>query len=93
MAEVYIIGFVIINLISFIMMVIDKRNAKKRAIRIPEISFLVLSALGGFVGVSIGSSLFRHKTLKRSFQFKILFGVLIYFLILYLLNKYALSWC
>ena len=86
MLKAYIISFIMINFISFMMMAIDKQKAKKRRMRISEFSFLVVSILGGFVGVFMGSFLFRHKTIKRSFQIKILFGTIIYLLILYLIN-------
>lgn len=88
MIEYYILIFISVNVISFIMMAIDKRKAKKRLTRISEDSFLVLSALGGFVGIFIAGSLFRHKTIKRSFQLKILFGLMIHILIVYLGYKY-----
>lgn len=88
MLEVYIIGLIMINLISLVMMAMDKQKAKKRTRRISEFSFLVLSLLGGFVGVFVGIFLFRHKTIKRSFQLKILFGAATHLLILYLFNKY-----
>ena len=79
--------FIIINLCSFFMMLIDKKKARKRLGRISENSFLLLSALGGFVGIFIAGSLFRHKTIKRSFQIKIIFGFLVYTLIVYSLFK------
>ena len=88
MIEYYTLIFITVNLISFIMMAIDKKKAKKRLARISENSFLVLSALGGFVGIYIAGSLLRHKTIKRSFQFKILLGLMIHILIIYLGYKY-----
>ena len=88
MIEYYILIFITVNIISFIMMAIDKKKAKKRLARISENSFLVLSALSGFVGIFIAGSLFRHKTIKRSFQLKILFGLMVHILIVYLGYKF-----
>lgn len=53
---------VIVNLVSFVMMGIDKRKAKKRAFRIPEATLFVLAIIGGSLGSVIGMHLFHHKT-------------------------------
>ena len=58
---------VIINIVSFIMMGIDKRKAKKRAWRIPEATLFILAAGGGSIGSIAGMYTFRHKTQHRSF--------------------------
>ena len=65
-----IIYLVLINLMSFIMFGIDKYKAKKRKWRIPEMSLLMSSALGGGLGGFIGMKLFRHKT--RHIRFTVL---------------------
>ena len=53
---------IIMNLISFALMGIDKKRAKNHEWRIPE-KMLFLSAIlfGGF-GANAGMQLFRHKT-------------------------------
>lgn len=58
---------VIINIISFIMMGIDKRKAKKRAWRIPEATLFILAGVGGSIGAIAGMYTFRHKTKHHSF--------------------------
>lgn len=57
-----IIYFVIINLISFIMMGVDKRKARKHVWRIPESTLFVLALIGGSVGSIAGMYFFHHKT-------------------------------
>ncbi len=52
----------IVNLVSFIVMGIDKRKARKRAFRIPEATLFVLAIIGCSLGSIIGMHLFRHKT-------------------------------
>ncbi len=52
----------IVNLVSLIVMGIDKRKARKRAFRIPESTLFVLAIIGGSLGSIIGMHLFRHKT-------------------------------
>lgn len=52
----------VINLIGFAMMGIDKYKAKKRAFRIPEATLFTVAAVGGSIGSIIGMYAFRHKT-------------------------------
>ena len=42
-----IVYFVVINIIGFLIMFIDKRKAKKGAWRIPEKTIFIITALGG----------------------------------------------
>lgn len=58
---------VIINIIAFVAMAIDKRKAKKRAWRIPEATLFILAGVGGSIGAIAGMYTFRHKTKYRSF--------------------------
>ena len=62
-----IIYLVIINLIAFFMMWLDKRKAKKGKWRIPENTPLIPVLLGGGIGGIAGMYIFRHKTQKGKF--------------------------
>lgn len=62
-----IIYFLIINLIGFLSMGIDKLKAKKNWWRIPEGTLLMITILGGGVGSILGMYTFRHKTKKLKF--------------------------
>ncbi|MEI3390309.1 MAG: DUF1294 domain-containing protein [Clostridia bacterium] len=62
-----IIYLVIINLIAFLAMWLDKRKAEKSKWRIPENSLLLLVLLGGGIGGIAGMYIFRHKTKKAKF--------------------------
>ena len=53
---------VVINLIGFIVMGMDKRRAKKHAFRIPEATLFTIAIIGGSVGCIIGMRYFHHKT-------------------------------
>lgn len=53
---------VIINLIGFIVMGIDKRRAKKHAFRIPEATLFTIAIIGGSIGSIVGMRYFHHKT-------------------------------
>jgi uncharacterized membrane protein YsdA (DUF1294 family) len=61
----YIIG---VNLLSFILMGVDKRKAERRKYRIPERTFWMLAILGGAIGVISGMKTYRHKTKHASFK-------------------------
>lgn len=56
------IYLIVINIIAFIAMGIDKQKAIKHKWRIPEKTLMLLSVLGGSVGMFIGMHVFRHKT-------------------------------
>ena len=55
--------FVMINLVGFISMGLDKRKARKHQWRIPEATLFTIDLLGGVIGSIIGMRLFRHKTM------------------------------
>ena len=62
-----IIYLIIINLIGFFAMYIDKQKAKKGKWRIPEKTLFIITALGGGIGTIAGMYTFRHKTQKIAF--------------------------
>lgn len=62
-----IIYVVIINIIGFLAMWIDKKKAQKGAWRISEHSLFVITLLGGGIGTIAGMYTFRHKTKKLRF--------------------------
>lgn len=53
---------IVINLMGFLIMGIDKAKAKRNAWRIPEKTFFILTLLGGGLGSWVGMYTFRHKT-------------------------------
>ncbi len=57
-----VIYLVVVNLIGFSMMGIDKSRARRRAWRIPEAHLIIVALIGGSVGAILGMWLFRHKT-------------------------------
>ena len=59
--------FIIINLIGFLAMAIDKWKAKNNAWRIPENTLFSITVLGGGIGTIAGMYVFRHKTKKPKF--------------------------
>ena len=57
-----IIYFVIMNIVGFAIMGIDKRKAIKKVWRIPESTLFIVALIGGSIGSIIGMNFFRHKT-------------------------------
>ena len=64
-----IIYFVIINIVGFALMGIDKRKAIKRTFRIPEATLFIVALIGGSIGSILGMQVFRHKTRHWYFVF------------------------
>ena len=58
----------IINVISYTAMGMDKFRAVKQQWRIPEKTLFLFALLGGSAGGIIGMYFFRHKTLHKKFS-------------------------
>lgn len=56
------IYLIIINIVGFAIMGIDKARSRKRAWRIPEATLFIIAIVGGSIGSIIGMRFFRHKT-------------------------------
>lgn len=65
--ENILIYLLIINILGFLAMWLDKNKAKKGAWRIPENTLLMITVLGGGIGTIAGMYTFRHKTKKMKF--------------------------
>ena len=86
----YIITYVIvINLIAFLAMYIDKKKAQKGKWRIKESTLFMLVLLGGGIGGIAGMYTFRHKTQKMQFVigFPAILIIEIICIIIFLINK------
>lgn len=57
----------LINAVGYLIMLIDKRKAKKGAWRIPEATLIGVAAIGGSLGSLLGMYHFRHKTRHKKF--------------------------
>lgn len=62
-----VIYLVMINVIGFLAMYLDKQKARNGSWRISEKTLMMLTALGGGIGTLTGMYLFRHKTKKLKF--------------------------
>ncbi|MFC0469501.1 DUF1294 domain-containing protein [Halalkalibacter kiskunsagensis] len=64
---ILIICIIIINILAFIVMGVDKDRAKRRERRVPERSLFMFAVIGGSLGIYAGMKTFRHKTKHKSF--------------------------
>ena len=71
MKTIFILGIylLILNILGFAVMGIDKRRAIRSAFRIPEATLFAIAILGGSIGSILGMHLFRHKTKHWYFLF------------------------
>ena len=63
------IYLMVINLIAFALMGIDKRRAVRHDWRIPEKTLFLSAILGGSIGAIAGMQFFRHKTKHWYFRY------------------------
>ena len=64
----FAIALIIWNLITFILMGVDKRRAEREKWRIPEKTLLLCALFLGAPGAILGALVFRHKTRKWKFR-------------------------
>ena len=57
----------LINAAAFMLMLVDKRKARKNRWRIPERTLILSAAFGGSIGALLGMYTFRHKTKHLKF--------------------------
>ena len=69
MTLIIIIYLVIINIVGYAMMGIDKRKAQKGAWRISEAALFTAALLGGSIGSIAGMQRFGHKTKHWYFKY------------------------
>lgn len=71
---IWLVIYLIMNIMGLIIMGIDKKRAIKQQYRIRERTLWLVALFGGAVGTTIGMKLFHHKT--RHLSFKIGFPLL-----------------
>lgn len=64
-----LVYLVVMNLIGFAMMGIDKRKAIKKEWRISEAALFTAALIGGSLGCILGMRQFRHKTKHWYFKY------------------------
>ncbi|NOU93319.1 DUF1294 domain-containing protein [Paenibacillus sp. LMG 31456] len=74
---------ILMNIIAFVSMGLDKSKAKRKARRISEKRLFTFAALGGAAGAWLAMRLFRHKTKHKSFVIGIPLLLLLHVVIFY----------
>lgn len=67
MTKLILLYLLIVNAVSFLLMLVDKHKARKKLWRIPESTLLLSAAIGGSIGSLAGMYTFRHKTRHLKF--------------------------
>ena len=89
----FIIYYLVINVVGFLSMGIDKYKAKHYMWRIPEKTLLFIPLCLGSIGSLIGMYTFRHKTLHPQFKYGIPCILIINIIcIYYIFTKIILAW-
>lgn len=78
------IYLIVINLVAFFLMYVDKKKARNRQYRIPESVLLWSAFLGGAIGAYMGMKMFRHKTKHAKFTFGVPVAIVTTGVLLYL---------
>ena len=82
-----LISLVVINILGYSLMMIDKKRAIKHQYRISERTLWITAILFGALGLFIGMKNFRHKTKHALFKYGLpILSVLELGIVLYVLN-------
>ena len=68
--------------VGFAAMGLDKARATRHKWRIPESTLILISIVGGSLGVAVGSAVFHHKTSKIGFLFLFLPVLIVWLVVL-----------
>ena len=75
MFPILLVVLIVMNLLAFALMGIDKMKAKRGSWRVPEKTLFLVTALFGGLGGTLGMHFFRHKT--KHWYFKLGFPALL----------------
>jgi uncharacterized membrane protein YsdA (DUF1294 family) len=67
MYKVIILYLIVMNMVGFFSMGVDKKRAKSNEWRIKEKTLFFIAAIGGSAGSVLGMKIFHHKTKHRTF--------------------------
>lgn len=86
---ILLIYFLLMNVIAFLLMGMDKQKAKRHAYRISEAMLLLPAFLFGSFGSYLGMHFFHHKTKKKKFTILVPLLLLIQLLCMIYLTCFA----
>ncbi|TDT60927.1 DUF1294 domain-containing protein [Fonticella tunisiensis] len=83
--NIFVYYLLLVNIIAFVIMYIDKQKAIKNRWRISENTLVILAVLLGSLGILAGMYCFRHKTKHLKF----IIGIPVIMIIqLYIITRY-----
>ena len=90
--EIFVVLFIIVNIITFFLYVIDKNYAKKGKWRINKKILLFFTLACGGIGALLGMYYTRHKINKRIFRLIILSSIIIAFIpVVHIVHSFTLD--
>ena len=81
--KIMALWYIVINIVLFVLMGIDKRKAVKNKWRIRESVLLIVALLGGGIGGFIGMRVFHHKSRKWYFHVVFVIGIVLHLVLLW----------
>lgn len=69
LGTVFLCYLIVLNIIGFVIMGVDKKRSLRGAFRISEASLFLTALLGGSLGCILGMNCFRHKTKHWYFKY------------------------
>ena len=76
--SLWVIVLAAVNIAAYFLMWQDKQRAIRQQWRIPERTLLLLSLLGGFIGIHLGRQYFRHKTQRWYFSLTVIISAILW---------------
>ncbi len=78
---------IVINIVTFLIFVIDKWKAKHGSWRISEATLLILAVIGGSIGALLGMKIWHHKTMHKKFKYGIPLIIVFHLLLVFFLIR------
>ncbi|WP_258535645.1 DUF1294 domain-containing protein [Bacillus sp. 03113] len=66
---IFLLVLIVINIIGFYIMMVDKNRARRKQYRIREKHLWIIAFCFGAIGMTVGMNVFRHKTKHAQFKF------------------------
>lgn len=66
--DIIVFYLIIVNALSFLLMLVDKYKAQNNLWRIPETVLMIVAGIGGSFGCYLGMKACRHKTRHKKFS-------------------------
>lgn len=91
MSHIFLIYLLVINIITFLAYLIDKKKAVNGSWRTKEITLILLGFLGGAFGATLGMKLVRHKTKHIKFLILVPLSLILWLYIIYYMSSNVLK--